>query len=116
MEITQSVFEEACEGFLLVVALVLVLALSGFFDYEDENDDENEPRPAFSKRALSPATLTILKSLSPGLRAARYPGCLPHVRPQPCKGCLSAPTVYPPPHAAITGQNPRPHRLLFVWD
>ncbi len=45
-------FGTACEAFLLVVVLVLVLGFSGFLDYEHEDDDENEPSPTFSKHAL----------------------------------------------------------------
>jgi hypothetical protein len=31
---------------------VLALGFSGFLDYEHEDDDENEPSPAFSKNEL----------------------------------------------------------------
>ena len=56
-------FRKACEPFLLVVVLGLVLGFSGLFDYENEDEDEDESRRASSKHALS-------GGLERGLKAA----------------------------------------------
>ena len=47
-------FGKACQTFLLVVALVLVLDFSGFLDYDYEDDDEDDRRPTIRTENASP--------------------------------------------------------------
>ena len=55
----ESVFGKACETFLLVVVLVLVLGSSVLLDYDYEDHDEDDRRPTFFNHALRSSPVTF---------------------------------------------------------
>ena len=74
-------------------------------------------RPKAENRILkgpaTPGNPKGIASLSPGLRAASYPGFTHPKNLQPCRGCITAPTPFSPPSDIAT--NRRFDLPLLLW-